>query len=144
MTKEEIRVLTLAKARLGPGMTVYDIGSGTGSVAVEAARLVAPAEVLAVDGNPEACALVRENAHRFGLKNVRVITGMAPAALKGLPPPDRVFIGGSGGHLEDILADCHQVLRPGALSLSTPLPWKPWGRSCPGAAAGVTRWKPWP
>ncbi|WP_338825565.1 Cobalt-precorrin-6B C(15)-methyltransferase (decarboxylating) [Moorella humiferrea] len=115
MTKEEIRVLTLAKARLGPGMTVYDIGSGTGSVAVEAARLVAPAEVLAVDGNPEACALVRENAHRFGLKNVRVITGMAPAALKGLPPPDRVFIGGSGGHLEDILADCHQVLRPGGI-----------------------------
>ncbi|WP_258360466.1 precorrin-6Y C5,15-methyltransferase (decarboxylating) subunit CbiT [Moorella sulfitireducens (nom. illeg.)] len=132
MTKEEIRVLTLAKARLGSGMIVYDIGSGTGSLAVEAARLVAPGEVLAVEVNPEACALVRENARRFGLKNVRVITGMAPAALEGLPPPDRAFIGGSGGHLEGILAACHQTLRPGGIivlnaitveTLGTALAW---------------------
>lgn len=115
LTKEEVRVLTLAKARLGPGMTVYDIGSGTGSLAVEAARLVAPGQVLAVEVNPEACTLIRENVKRFGLDNVQVVAGRAPAALEGLPPPDRVFIGGSGGHLEEILRACHEALRPGGI-----------------------------
>ena len=115
ITKEEVRVLTLAKARLGPGMTVYDIGSGTGTLAMEAARLVAPAQVLAVEVNPEACNLITANSRTFGLKNVRVINGRAPAALAGLPPPQRVLVGGSGGQLEGILAACHEVLQPGGI-----------------------------
>ncbi|CEP68692.1 Cobalamin biosynthesis, precorrin-6Y methyltransferase, CbiT subunit [Moorella glycerini] len=115
LTKEEVRSLTLAKARLGPGMTVYDVGSGTGTLAVEAARLVAPGQVLAVEVDPEACTLIRENVKRFGLDNVQVVAGRAPAALEGLPLPDRVFIGGSGGHLEEILRTCHEALRPGGI-----------------------------
>ncbi|BCV21178.1 precorrin-6Y C5,15-methyltransferase (decarboxylating) subunit CbiT [Moorella sp. Hama-1] len=115
LTKEEIRVLTLAKARLGSGMTVYDIGSGTGSLAIEAARLVGPGQVLAIEVNPVACNLIEENARRFGLRNVQVVAGAAPAALAGLPVPDRIFIGGSGGRLAAIMATCHEVLRPGGI-----------------------------
>ncbi|MGI9860317.1 precorrin-6Y C5,15-methyltransferase (decarboxylating) subunit CbiT [Moorella naiadis] len=115
LTKEEIRVLTLAKARLGPGMTVYDIGSGTGSLAIEAARLVGPGQVLAIEVNPVACSLITENARRFGLNNLQVVAGAAPAALAGLPAPERVLIGGSGGHLAAILATCHEVLLPGGV-----------------------------
>lgn len=115
LTKEEIRVLTLAKARLGSGMTVYDIGSGTGSLAIEAARLVGPGQVLAIEVNPVACNLIAQNATRFGLENLLVVAGAAPDVLVGLPAPERIFIGGSGGRLEGILATCHEVLRPGGI-----------------------------
>ncbi|GAF26836.1 precorrin-6B methylase 2 [Moorella thermoacetica Y72] len=115
LTKEEIRVLTLAKARLGSGMTVYDIGAGTGSLAVEAARLVAPGLVLAVEVNPLACDLIRQNSERFNLGNLQVVAGEAPEVLAGLPAPDRVLIGGSGGRLKDILARCHNLLHPGGI-----------------------------
>ncbi|MDN5345170.1 MAG: hypothetical protein PWQ18_1284 [Clostridia bacterium] len=71
--------------------------------------------MLAVEVNPEACNLIRENVQGFGLDNVQVVEGMAPAVLGGLPPPDRVLIGGSGGQLEGILRACQASLRPGGI-----------------------------
>lgn len=112
LTKEELRTLTLAKARLAPGQTVYDVGSGTGSLTVEAARLVAPGRVYAVEKDEEALNLTRANVESFGLKNVVIVAGRAPAALADLPPADRVLIGGSGGELRAILEHCSQSLRP--------------------------------
>ncbi|MGB9858414.1 MAG: precorrin-6Y C5,15-methyltransferase (decarboxylating) subunit CbiT, partial [Moorellaceae bacterium] len=111
LTKEEIRILTLSKARLAPGQTVYDVGSGTGSLTVEAARLVAPGIVYAVEKDPEALDLTRANVASFGLENVAIVAGKAPEVLADLPPADRIFIGGSAGGLRAILEHCFQRLR---------------------------------
>lgn len=113
MTREEVRCLTLCKARLAPGHVVYDVGAGTGSLSVEAARLVRGGRVYAVERNPEAFLLVRQNAARFGLENLYLVEGEAPGALQGLPPADRVVVGGSGGRLREILSFCREKMVPG-------------------------------
>jgi precorrin-6Y C5,15-methyltransferase (decarboxylating) len=100
ITKSEVRALALA--RLGPGVgdLVWDVGAGSGSVGIECARL--GAAVAAIDRDPLACKLVSANAGRHGVA-VQVVEGAAPGALTGLPDPDAVFVGGSGGELEAIL-----------------------------------------
>lgn len=98
ITKREVRVLSLAALGLTSRTgVVWDIGAGTGSVAIEAARLASQAWVIAVERDPECLALIRENAARFGVANLTAVEGSAPEACAGLPRPDAVFIGGSGG-----------------------------------------------
>ena len=113
MTKEEVRTITMAKARLAPGQIIWDVGSGTGSLAVEAALLTPGGTVLAIEHNPEAIALIKSNATAFKAVNITVIAGEAPEALLDLPAPDRVLIGGSGGKLEAIADLIENKIRPG-------------------------------
>jgi precorrin-6Y C5,15-methyltransferase (decarboxylating) len=103
ITKAETRALVLS--RLGPGLgdLIWDVGAGSGSVAVECGRLGAAA--IAVERDPESCERIRENASRHGVC-VRVLEGFAPEALRDLPEPDAVFIGGSGGSFEEIVKLC--------------------------------------
>lgn len=103
MTKEEVRALAICKLRIGPASTVWDIGAGTGSVSVEAARSAYEGQVLAIERDERARTLIAQNKAAFGLVNLRIVAGEAPAALEGLPTPDCVFVGGSAGQLEDIL-----------------------------------------
>lgn len=103
MTKNEVRAISLAKMAPRRDSIVYDIGAGTGSVAVEAALLVPCGHVYAVERLEEGCELIRKNQERFAISNLSVIHGTAPECLTGLPIPDRVFIGGSGGNATDIL-----------------------------------------
>lgn len=103
MTKKEIRTLALARLNLCADAVVYDIGSGTGSLAVECALLVPSARVYAIEKRPEAQVLTIENITRFNLLNVLPVDGKAPEALRMLPMPTHVFIGGSGGGLREIL-----------------------------------------
>jgi precorrin-6Y C5,15-methyltransferase (decarboxylating) len=91
ITKSEVRALALAKLGPGPGRTIWDVGAGSGSVAVECARFGAWA--IAVDADPAQCDRIRANATRHGVF-LRVVAGRAPAALAGLPAPDATFIGG--------------------------------------------------
>ena len=100
ITKAEVRALVLA--RLGPGVgdLVWDVGTGSGAVAVECARL--GAAVVALDRDPAECARARANAERHGAR-VDVREGDAPAALHALPDPDAVFVGGAGEALLDVL-----------------------------------------
>ena len=114
ITKADVRVLSLV--RLGPraGDVVWDIGAGSGSVSIEAAGLCAPSgAVYAVERRAEQHACIRENIRRHSVPNVELVAGDAPDALAGLPDPDAVFVGGSGGRLEPILGTCLARLRPG-------------------------------
>lgn len=103
VTKREVRALALA--RLGPGVgdLVWDVGCGSGSVGIEAARL--GAAVVALDHDPEAVELTRRNAATHGVA-LRALAGRAPAALAALPDPDAVFVGGGGADLLAILDAC--------------------------------------
>lgn len=113
MTKEEVRVLTLAKARLAPRQTVWDIGSGTGSLSVEAALLVPGGTVYAVERTPRGLEATQSNIAKFAVANVVLISGAAPEALQELPDPHRVIIGGSGGRLAKIFQIVMHRLQPG-------------------------------
>ena len=103
ITKAEIRALVLACLGPGPGDLIWDVGAGSGSVAIECARFGAAA--MAVERDPASCDRIRDNATRQGTR-VRVVEGVAPEALHDLPEPDAVFIGGSGGNLEEIVKLC--------------------------------------
>jgi len=104
MTKEEVRTLAVSKLRLAQDSVVWDVGAGTGSVSVELALAACAGQVYAIERDPGACALLEENRDRFGLTNLHVVAGTAPGVLSGLPAPDRVFVGGSAGGLDGIVA----------------------------------------
>ena len=103
MTKEEVRTVSLAKLRLSKNAVVYDIGAGTGSVSVEAARMAYAGTVYAIETNPAAVALLKENKKKFGLDNMEIIEGLAPEVPEDLPAPTHAFIGGSKGNLKAIV-----------------------------------------
>ena len=104
MTKQEIRAVTLAKLALTKTAVCWDVGAGTGSVSLEMARFSEDGEVFAVEQKPEACELIEKNKRHLGISNVTLVPGTAPEALRVLPTPTHVFIGGSSGNLKDILA----------------------------------------
>ena len=103
MTKSEVRAVSVSKLELCRDNIVYDIGAGTGSVSVEAALKMPEGHVYAFEQKEEGCALIRANAEKAGVKNLTVVPGKAPESLYGYPAPDRVFLGGSSGNMEEIL-----------------------------------------
>lgn len=103
MTKREIRILTLAFAKIADGNVVVDIGAGTGSITVEAAELSPNGKIFAIEKNFDAVELMKKNLEKFSVKNVTVINDEASVALKNIPSIDAAIIGGSGGNLEKIL-----------------------------------------
>lgn len=111
MTKEEIRILTLAKARIGRGDMVVDIGAGTGSISCEAALQAIDGKVFAIERKPEGIELIKANAEKFGIENLHIIQAEAPQGMEQLPQLDRVIIGGSGSHLEPILDHLDELLK---------------------------------
>lgn len=104
MTKEEVRSISISKLRLTRDAVVYDVGAGTGSVSVECARIAQKGSVYAVERKEDALALMEENRQKFGVPNLHIVSGCAPEALRELPAPTHVFIGGSGGNLKEIIA----------------------------------------
>ena len=103
MTKEEVRALVIAKLRIAPEHTVWDMGAGTGSVSIEAARAAYRGRVFAVEKDEGALELLERNRRQLGAANLFLVPGVAPCACAGLPTPDRVFIGGSAGNLSAIV-----------------------------------------
>lgn len=103
MTKNEIRVQVLSKAKITAKDRVLDVGAGTGSLSIEAALLAQRGCVFAVEEDTEAQELILKNQEKFQVSNLRLIRGTAPNALTGIPPMDVCFIGGSHGQVEEIL-----------------------------------------
>lgn len=112
MTKREVRLLILGELALQAGQTVWDLGAGTGSVAIEIARFCPTSQVYAVEKTAMGKTLIEQNCQRLQVTNVTVIQGNAPDTLPNSPPPDRIFIGGSGGNLAAILDACVSQIAP--------------------------------
>ncbi len=113
ITKREIRLLSLAELALQPGGVLWDIGAGSGAVAIEAARACPTARVFAVERRAAFIDYIHTNLRRFPAPNLRVIHGEAPAACADWPDPDAIFVGGSGGRLAEITCLARQRLRIG-------------------------------
>ncbi len=115
ITKEEVRVVQISKARLKPGQVVYDVGCGSGSITVEAAlQIETTGKVLAVDYDENAVELTKKNLERFGVSNVLVIQGNAKEEIpKFEEDADTIFIGGTGRDTQEIVQLSEKKLKPG-------------------------------
>ena len=113
ITKREIRAVGLSVLEIQPNHTVWDLGAGCGSVAIEASVLAHDGIVFAVERNPARVELIRQNIRRTGAYSVEVISGEMPECLERLPEPDRVFIGGGTGKDTRVLEIATRRLRPG-------------------------------
>jgi precorrin-6Y C5,15-methyltransferase (decarboxylating) len=118
ITKDEVRAVSLHKLRLPPKGTLWDIGAGSGSVSLEGARLCPELKVYAIERSKEQRSNICVNMERLNISNVNVIADEAPAGLKDLPVPDRVFIGGSGGRLADIISLTGNVMAKGIVVIN--------------------------
>ena len=96
LTPAEVRSLALAELSLRPGSVVWDVGAGSGSVSIEAARIAREGRVYAIEMDPDDQQLIVENARRFAVGNLHAVLGRAPEAWGSLPDPDAIYVGGSG------------------------------------------------
>jgi precorrin-6Y C5,15-methyltransferase (decarboxylating) len=113
LTPAEVRSLALAELSLTARSIVWDVGAGSGSVAIEAARLAAEGMVYAIEMDPDDHRLIEENATRFGVGNLKAILGRAPEAWADLPAPDSISVGGSGRAVASLVEQAWEQLRPG-------------------------------
>jgi precorrin-6Y C5,15-methyltransferase (decarboxylating) len=113
LTPTEVRAIALSMLDIGPTSTVWDVGAGSGSVAIEAAQIASGGRVYAIEMDPEDYALIASNAERFGVRNLTPILGKAPEAWAGLTPPDAVFVGGTGRQVRRIVELAFEQLRAG-------------------------------
>lgn len=104
MTKSEVRSVCLSKLRLTADAVAWDIGAGSGSVAIEMALRAVSGSVYAIERKDTALDLLRENRAKFQAENMTIVPGIAPEACADLPAPTHAFIGGAGGNLRSILA----------------------------------------
>lgn len=115
ITKQEVRAVTLSKLQLQDDLVMWDIGAGSGSVSIEASNLLPNGRIYALERNPQCVAFINENLQKFCTRNVKLIEAYAPDGLEDLPDPDRVFIGGAGGNLEEIIDLVDKRLKPEGL-----------------------------
>ncbi len=111
MTKKEIRTLILGELALQSNQIIWDIGSGTGSVAIEMARLSPTSQIYAIEKSSMGIHLIEKNCQKFQVNNIIPVQSNAPQKLASLPSPHRIFIGGSSGKIEEILNTCQDKLQ---------------------------------
>jgi precorrin-6B C5,15-methyltransferase / cobalt-precorrin-6B C5,C15-methyltransferase len=113
ITQAEVRALSLAQLDIHPGSIVWDVGAGSGSVAIEAAQLAEPGMVYAIEQDAADNHLIVTNAQRFGVTNLTAVHGTAPDILAGLPAPDAIFVGATGHEAAHVLEAATAALCPG-------------------------------
>ncbi|MFC1591968.1 precorrin-6y C5,15-methyltransferase (decarboxylating) subunit CbiE, partial [Thermodesulfobacteriota bacterium] len=104
ITKRDVRIMVLSRLNLHSASVMWDIGAGSGSVAIEAARLAPHLRVYAIEERLDRLEELKKNIRQFAAPAVEPVSGSAPGACRGLPAPDTVFVGGSGGRLESVMA----------------------------------------
>ena len=112
LTPKEVRSLALAELSLCSTSTVWDVGAGSGSLAIEAARLAPNGSVFAIEMDADDHQLIEENAARFGVNNLQAILGQAPEAWSDLPDPDSIYVGGSGRAVSSLVEQAWERLKP--------------------------------
>lgn len=115
ITRAEVRALALAQLNIQPASVVWDVGAGSGSVAIEAAQLAHPGPVYAIEQDAADYHLILANAETFDVPNLKAVHGTAPAVFDGLPSPDAVFLGGTGKEVARLLEAAYSALRPGGV-----------------------------
>ena len=115
ITKQEVRAVTLAKLQLQDDLTLWDIGAGSGSVSIEASNLMPNGKIFALEKNSQYLSFLRDNLKKFAARNVKLVEAFAPEGLDDLSDPDRVFIGGSSGMLEEIVEAVDRRLKADGL-----------------------------
>lgn len=118
ITKDEARAVTIHKLRLPQKGVLWDIGAGSGSVSIESARLCPALEVYSIEKDEEQILNISANRSRFNAVNIQTVKGWAPDALKDLPTPDRVFIGGSGGRMDAIITMISEKMSSGVVGIN--------------------------
>jgi len=113
LTPAEVRAIALAELDIGPSSVVWDVGAGSGSVAIEAAQIAHAGSVFAIEMDAEDHQLISENAARFGVHNLTAVLGQAPEAWQELPAADAIFVGGTGRTVRAIVEAAFAVLRKG-------------------------------
>ncbi len=112
LTPAEVRSMALAELGLHAKSVVWDVGAGSGSVGLEAARIARDGVVHAIEMDPDDHQLITENAKRFGVTNLQAVLGKAPEAWAGLPDPDAIYVGGSGRHVTMLVEEAWKRLKP--------------------------------
>jgi precorrin-6Y C5,15-methyltransferase (decarboxylating) len=158
LTKREVRAVTLAALAPLPGQLLWDVGAGSGSVAIEWLRTHPSCRAVAVESRAERAGRIEVNAAALGVPGLTVVRGRAPAALADLPRPDAIFVGG-GVSGEGVLAACWDALGEGgrlvanAVTLESEAVLTRWQSSVGGVLTrieisraaplgGFTGWKP--
>jgi precorrin-6B C5,15-methyltransferase / cobalt-precorrin-6B C5,C15-methyltransferase len=110
ITKDEVRAVSIHALRLPQSGVLWDIGAGSGALSIEAARLCPRLKVFSIEKDAEQVTHMEQNKSTFAVRNMTVIAGSAPEALEPLPTPDRVFVGGSGNRMGEIIdAICRRM-----------------------------------
>jgi precorrin-6Y C5,15-methyltransferase (decarboxylating) len=112
ITKQDIRALTLSALAPYPGARLWDVGAGSGSIAIEWMLSHPSCSAHAIERDPERCARIRKNASALGVPGLELVEATAPAGLERLPTPDAIFIGGGVGDAA-IFQACWAALRSG-------------------------------
>lgn len=113
ITKAEVRAVSIARLCLKPGSVMWDLGAGSGAVAVEASIFVTNGRIEAVEKNAQRVENIRQNIQQFGVPNIFVHQMQLPSGMDTLPDPDRIFIGGGGEAMPEILSTALKRLQPG-------------------------------
>ena len=115
ITKAEVRAVSLSRLRLFDRAIFWDLGAGSGSVSIEAGQLVTRGEIYTVEQKAERIRHIHTNRLRFGIGNMQVIHARLPDGIADLPDPDRVFIGGGGKTLADLIRMAANRLKPAGI-----------------------------
>ncbi len=114
MTKEEIRILSIAKLELKEDSCVLDIGAGTGSISIQGAKFCPLGKVIAIEKDKDAIGTIKENINKFNISNLTLMEGSAMEVIRDINYSfHSIFIGGSGGDIEDIIEEYGKKLLPG-------------------------------
>ena len=122
ITKSEVRAIVLSKLQLADQHVLWDLGAGSGSIAVEAALFIRSGSIVAVEKDARRVDQIRSNAQRFSVRNLKIVQANLPDGLSALPRPDRIFIGGGGRQIRKIIRQAAGFLQPrGVLVVNTVL-----------------------